>query len=99
MNFNQSETEHQLGTPSKLDSSAFVLGLPLLFGFIQLLILPWCYDSPAFLVSKDKEKSIKAAAFYQLVISESDEPSEHKEINSNPDPIRKPSIKYARKVH
>ena len=81
----------ELAIDGKLNSSAFVLGLPLVFGLIQLLILPWCYDSPAYLLSKDKEKAIKAASFYQLDRPESDE-NEHSvqaESSSNPDPIRK----------
>jgi len=80
----------ELAISGKLNSSAFVLGLPLVFGLIQLLILPWCYDSPAYLISKDKSKAIKAALFYQLEPPKSDE-IENEETNSNPDPIRKPS--------
>ena len=84
----------ELAIDGKLNSSAFVLGLPLVFGLIQLLILPWCYDSPAYLLSKDKSEAIKAALFYQLEPPKSDE-SEHEATISKPDPIRKPSqIKF-----
>lgn len=79
----------ELAIEGELNSSAFVLGLPLVFGLIQLLILPWCYDSPAFLISKDKSKAIKAAIFYQLEPLKTDE-NDHGEKSSNPDPISSP---------
>lgn len=49
-----------------LDPNAFVLGIPLVFGVLQLLILPWCPDSPAFLVTKNIDDAKKAANFYGL---------------------------------
>ena len=81
----------ELAIDGKLNSSAFVLGLPLVFGLIQLFILPWCYDSPAYLVSKDKAKAVKAASFYQLEHPESDRTDDEVDAkpSSNPDPIRK----------
>ena len=49
-----------------LNPNAFVLGMPLVFGVLQLLLLPWCPDSPAFLVTKNIDTAKKAANFYGL---------------------------------
>ena len=51
---------------SSLDPNAFVLGLPLLFGVIQLLVLPWCPDSPAYLTTEDMDRAKEAAQFYGM---------------------------------
>ena len=51
---------------SSLNSNAFVLGMPLLFGVIQLLVLPWCPDSPAYLTTKDMDKARASAQFYGM---------------------------------
>ena len=37
---------------SALNTFSLVLGLPLVFGAIQLAILPFCHDSPIYLLSK-----------------------------------------------
>ena len=44
------------------------MGLPIVFGILQMLILPFCYDSPAYLLTVDKEKAEKAAKWYKLEI-------------------------------
>lgn len=47
------------------NSYSFVLGLPLLFGALQLIILPFCTDSPAYLASKSRmEEAAKSYKFY-----------------------------------
>ena len=48
----------------------FLLGLPIVFGLIQMAILPFCYDSPGYLLGVDKEKARKAAKWYKLEIDE-----------------------------
>lgn len=60
----------QLAIESDLNSQAFVLGLPLVFGVIQLVLLPFCPDSPAYLSEKDADLAEKAAEFYGLEVPE-----------------------------
>ena len=65
---------------SKLDSCAFILGLPLIFGFIQLIILPFCYDSPSYLALTDSiDKADQAAKFYNVEL-ETENSSQSKEV-------------------
>ena len=37
-----------------LDPAAFVLGMPLVIGAVQVLVLPFCPDSPVYLATKEK---------------------------------------------
>ena len=63
----------QLAIESSLNSQAFVLGLPLVFGLVQLVLLPFCPDSPAYLSEKDADLAKKAADFYGLEVPEKSE--------------------------
>merc|ERR1712227_652278 len=47
-----------------LNAAAFVLGMPLVIGAVQVLVLPFCPDSPVYLATKDLEQAQKAARFY-----------------------------------
>ena len=59
---------------SKLDSSAFILGLPLAFCAIQLIILPFCWDSPSYLAGSGQlDEAEKAAKFYNVELEKSKE--------------------------
>jgi len=62
--------EAMLPLDSGLNRYTFLLGLPIVFGLIQMAILPFCYDSPGYLLGVDKEKAKKAAKWYKLEIDE-----------------------------
>ena len=49
------------------DTSAFVVAFPLIGSFLQLIILPFCPDSPASLAFRDLLKaSMMSATFFGL---------------------------------
>ena len=57
-------------TVGHLDTSAFVVIFPLIGSIIQLVTLPFFYDSPSSLDLRDRrEESIMSAEFYGLIDS------------------------------
>ena len=61
------------------DTSAFVVAFPLIGSFLQLIILPFCPDSPASLAFRDLLKaSMMSATFFGLDTKALDEKPEEK---------------------
>ena len=61
------------------DTSAFVVAFPLIGSFLQLVILPFCPDSPASLAFRDLLKaSMMSATFFGLDTKALDEKPEEK---------------------
>jgi len=69
---------------SFVDSAAFVIIFPLIASILQLLILPFCHESPNYLKMIDREKFIAAKDFYGVTCNqqEASEKSEKKKLSS-----------------
>merc|ERR1719454_693634 len=70
---------------SFVDSAAFVIIFPLIASILQLMILPFCHESPNYLKMIDREKFIAAKDFYGVACNQQDssEKSEKKKMTSS----------------
>jgi len=68
---------------SFVDSAAFVIIFPLIASILQLIILPFCHESPNYLKMIDREKFNAAKDFYGVSNNQSEEKMNPKAIASN----------------
>ena len=79
------EISRARGCDLKVDTfkAAFVIVFPLVASILQLMILPFCHESPNYLKMIDREKFIAAKDFYGVACNQQDSSEKSEKMRSS----------------